>query len=58
MSADVLSPKELRSTCNVALAVIDDLINDHPDLGDDQAENAEDAILRLQGIVDAIGEGR
>lgn len=53
MGVDPLSPKELRATCNAALAVIESLINDHPDLGDDQAEAAEDAQIRLQAIVDA-----
>jgi hypothetical protein len=56
MSADILSPKEIRLTCNAAIATLEDLVNDHPDLSDEQAENSEDAISRLQAIVDALPE--
>ena len=56
MAANPLSPKELRATANAALAVIEDLINDHPDLDDELAEQAEDVQIRLQSIVDHTTE--
>lgn len=55
MAVDPLTPKELKATCNAAIASIEDLVTErvHSTFSVDR-ENATDAIARLQDVVDAL----